>query len=92
MKHILTILAMSFLILSCGNAKVREYKLEIVAEYPHDTGSYTQGLFFQDGQMYESTGQYGLSSFRKVDLKTGAALERMDFNDEYFIEGSVMFE
>lgn len=83
---------MSFLILSCGNAKVKEYKLDVVAEYPHDTGSYTQGLFFQDGQMYESTGQYGLSSFRKVDLETGAALERMDFNDEYFVEGSVMFE
>lgn len=83
---------MSFLILSCGNAKVKEYKLDIVAEYPHDTGSYTQGLFFQDGQMYESTGQYGLSSFMKVDLETGAALERMDFNDEYFVEGSVMFE
>lgn len=83
---------MSFLILSCGNAKVKEYKLDVVAEYPHDTGSYTQGLFFQDGQMYESTGQYGLSSFMKVDLKTGAALERMDFNDEYFVEGSVMFE
>ncbi len=92
MKHILTILAMSFLILSCGNAKVKEYKLDVVAEYPHDTGSYTQGLFFQDGQMYESTGQYGLSSFMKVDLETGAALERMDFNDEYFVEGSVMFE
>lgn len=83
---------MSFLILSCGNAKVKEYKLDVVAEYPHDTGSYTQGLFFQDGQMYESTGQYGLSSFMKVDLETGAALERMDFNDEYFVEGSVMFE
>lgn len=92
MKHVLTILTMSFLILSCGNAKVKEYKLDVVAEYPHDTGSYTQGLFFQDGQMYESTGQYGLSSFMKVDLKTGAALERMDFNDEYFVEGSVMFE
>lgn len=92
MKHVLTILTMSFLILSCGNAKVKEYKLDIVAEYPHDTGSYTQGLFFQDGQMYESTGQYGLSSFMKVDLETGAALERMDFNDEYFVEGSVMFE
>lgn len=92
MKHVLTILAMSFLILSCGNAKVKEYKLDVVAEYPHDTGSYTQGLFFQDGQMYESTGQYGLSSFMKVDLETGAALERMDFNDEYFVEGSVMFE
>lgn len=92
MKHVLTILTMSFLILSCGNAKVKEYKLDVVAEYPHDTGSYTQGLFFQDGQMYESTGQYGLSSFMKVDLETGAALERMDFNDEYFVEGSVMFE
>lgn len=92
MKHVLTILAMSFLILSCGNAKVKEYKLDVVAEYPHDTGSYTQGLFFQDGQMYESTGQYGLSSFMKVDLETGTALERMDFNDEYFVEGSVMFE
>lgn len=92
MKHVLTILAMSFLILSCGNAKVKEYKLDVVAEYPHDTGSYTQGLFFQDGQMYESTGQYGLSSFMKVDFETGAALERMDFNDEYFVEGSVMFE
>lgn len=92
MKHVLTILTMSFLILSCGNAKVKEYKLDVVAEYPHDTGSYTQGLFLQDGQMYESTGQYGLSSFMKVDLETGAALERMDFNDEYFVEGSVMFE
>lgn len=92
MKHVLTILTMSFLILSCGNAKVKEYKLDVVAEYPHDTGSYTQGLFFKDGQMYESTGQYGLSSFMKVDLETGAALERMDFNDEYFVEGSVMFE
>lgn len=92
MKHVLTILTMSFLILSCGNAKVKEYKLDVVAEYPHDTGSYTQGLFFRDGQMYESTGQYGLSSFMKVDLETGAALERMDFNDEYFVEGSVMFE
>ena len=92
MKHVLTILTMSFLILSCGNAKVKEYKLDVVAEYPHDTGSYTQGLFFQDGQMYESTGQYGLSSFMKVDLETGATLERMDFNDEYFVEGSVMFE
>ena len=83
---------MSCLILSCGNAKVKEYRLEVVAEYPHDTESYTQGLFFQDGQMYESTGQYGLSTFRKVDLASGKALERMDFNDEYFIEGSVVFK
>lgn len=80
------------MLLSCGEAKVREYKLDVVAEYPHDVSSYTQGLFFKDGQMYESTGQFGESTFRKVDLETGKAMERMDFSDEYFVEGSVMFE
>lgn len=83
---------MSFILLSCGDAKVKEYRLDIVSEHPHDTDSYTQGLFFEDGQMYESTGQYGLSTFRKVDLQTGKALTRLDFSDEYFVEGSVMFE
>ena len=80
------------MLFSCGEAKVREYKLDVVAEYPHDVTSYTQGLFFKDGQMYESTGQFGLSTFRKVELETGNALERLDFSDEYFVEGSVMFE
>jgi glutaminyl-peptide cyclotransferase len=59
------------MLLSCGEAKVREYKLDVVAEYPHDVSSYTQGLFFKDGQMYESTGQFGESTFRKVELETG---------------------
>ena len=80
------------MLLSCGEAKVREYKLDVVAEYPHDVTSYTQGLFFKDGQLYESTGQFGESTFRKVELESGKALERMDFSDEYFVEGSVMFE
>ena len=40
--------------------------------------------------MYESTGQYGSSTFRKVDLATGNALEKLDFNRKYFVEGSVV--
>ena len=92
MKQFLIVLAMSFMIVSCGNAKVKEYRLEVVAEYPHDTESYTQGLFFRDGQMYESTGQFGQSTFRKVNLDTGAAEEILDFSKEYFVEGSVMFD
>ena len=83
---------MSFCLLSCGEGKVTEYKLEVVAEYPHDTDSYTQGLFFNEGQLYESTGQHGKSTFRKVDLMTGSALKRLDFDKKYFVEGSVMFE
>lgn len=81
----------SLLLLSCTEAKVREYRLEIVAEYPHDTDSYTQGLFFHDGQMYESTGVHGKSTFRKVDMETGEALERLNFDQKYFLEGSVVF-
>ncbi len=89
-KYIFIFVA-SLLLMSCANAKVKEYRLEVVAEYPHDTESYTQGLFFRDGQMYESTGLNGKSSFRKVDLETGEAVERMNFDRKYFIEGSVMF-
>lgn len=74
----------------CGAREIRQYKVEIVKEYPHDVTSYTQGLFFNDGQFYESTGQWGESTFRKVDLKTGKADSRMDFSKKYFVEGSVM--
>jgi glutamine cyclotransferase len=78
--------------ISCGDAPLKEYSLEVVADYPHDVGSYTQGLFFQDGQLYESTGVHGKSTFRKVDLQTGEPLERMDFDKKYFVEGSVMWK
>ena len=88
----LMVLLISLLIaLACTDAGVKEYKLEVVAEYPHDTGSYTQGLFFHDGQMYESTGLHGKSTFRKVDVETGEALEKMNFDKKYFVEGSVIW-
>ena len=83
---------MSFMLISCGDKAVKEYTVEVVAKYPHDTQSYTQGLFFQDGQMYESTGLRGKSTFRKIDLETGKSLKRLDFDKKYFLEGSVMFK
>ena len=75
---------------SCAEGKVRQYKVRVVNQYPHDTGSYTQGLFFKDGKLYESTGQYGESSFRIVDLETGKALRKLVFGRKYFVEGSVV--
>ena len=86
------IFLISLLFASCGDKAVKEYSLEVVAKYPHDTQSYTQGLFFHDGQMYESTGIKGKSTFRKVNLETGEAVRRLDFDKKYFVEGSVMFE
>ena len=75
---------------ACADGKVRQYKLQVVKDYPHDTQSYTQGLFFDGGKFYESTGQYGESTFRIVDLTTGKALRKLDFGKKYFVEGSVM--
>lgn len=91
MKQMLLILMLPFMLISCTEPKVKEYRLEVVAEYPHDTDSYTQGLFFHEGEMYESTGQYGKSTFRKVEIETGKALKRLDFDKKYFVEGSVIF-
>lgn len=68
-----------------GDAPV--YSFEVVATYPHDTKAFTQGLFYQDGVLYESTGQYGESSLRRVDLETGEVLARADLEARYFGEG-----
>ena len=92
MKQIVRIVLASALCLVClgCSARVKQYKLEVVKEYPHDTGAYTQGLFFDEGRFYESTGQFGESSFREVELATGKVLSQMNFQDKYFAEGSVM--
>ena len=90
MKHIISIcICVLCSILSCP-AKVERYKIEVVKAYPHDTGSYTQGLFWHDGSLYESTGLNGKSTFRKVDLRSGQALTKLPFNKKYFVEGSVI--
>lgn len=90
MKHIISIcICVLCSILSCS-AKVERYKIEVVKAYPHDTGSYTQGLFWHDGSLYESTGLNGKSTFRKVDLQSGHALTKLPFNKKYFVEGSVI--
>jgi len=91
MRKLLFVLCFYPMLLSCAGASVREYRLEVVAEYPHDTQSYTQGLFFHDGQMYESTGLRGKSTFRQVDLESGKAMRKLSFDKKYFLEGSVIW-
>ena len=90
MRILFAILIMSVFLGACSDASVRHYRLEVVAEYPHDTGSYTQGLFFHEGQMYETTGLHGKSTLRKVDLNTGEPITKLDFGQKYFVEGSVV--
>ena len=68
--------------------KARRHKVKVLAEYPHDTKSYTQGLFFYDGYMWETTGQKGESCLNMLDYKTGKWKRKWKFNSRYFIEGS----
>ncbi len=65
------------------------YGYRVVHVYPHDTSAYTEGLFYKDGYLYESTGEAGESTVRKVELETGKVLQRHDVPDAYFGEGIV---
>jgi len=72
-------------ILNSNLPKVYSYK--IINVYHHDITSYTQGLEFYNGELYESTGQYNESKLRKVDYKTGDVLKNTNLANEYFGEG-----
>jgi len=74
-----------------SNVSPKVYGYKIINEYPHDITSYTQGLEFHNGELYESTGQYGESKLRKVDYKTGAVLQNIDLTNQYFAEGLTIF-
>ena len=77
---------------ACSQAQVKQYGIKVVKEYPHRTDAYTQGLFFQDGILWETTGQYGESTIRTVDLASGEPTQLKKLNSKYFGEGSVILD
>lgn len=64
----------------------------IISTLPHDRQAFTQGLAIHDGYLYESTGLYGQSSLRKIDLKTGKVLSRIDVAPSFFAEGIAIID
>ena len=64
----------------------------LVNTYPHDDEAFTQGLLFEGGELFESTGLYGESSIRRVALETGAVLQMVDLDPGYFGEGLALWE
>lgn len=63
------------------------YNYEVINEYPHDATAFTQGLEIHNEFFYESTGNYGKSSLRKVKMQTGEILQRVNLDKKYFAEG-----
>ena len=84
-------LALSLLVLvACAaRASVPIYDVDVVHTYPHDVSAYTEGLFYLDGFLYESTGLEGHSTIRKVRIETGAVVKKIDVPAQYFGEGIV---
>jgi len=66
---------------------VREYGYQVVRVYPHDPSSFTQGLEYRDGVLYEGTGNHGQSKVRKVTLDNGQVLLERDIDAVHFGEG-----
>jgi len=73
------------------NQNLTKYTYQVVALYPHDSRAFTQGLIFHEGFLYESTGLYGESSLRKIDLRTGKVLLENKIDEIHFAEGLTLF-
>lgn len=79
------------LILATGpaTAALPIQRAEAVKAYPHDIGAFTEGLFFDRGRLFESTGLEGASSLREVRLSDGRVLRQRDLPATVFGEGIV---
>lgn len=76
---------------ACANVPA-ELEPEVLERLPHDSSAFTQGLLWENGLLYESTGLYGRSSVREVDPATGEVLRVLQLDDSLFGEGLALVE
>ena len=75
-------------VLPCGcEQTTASLGYQILQTYDHDPEAYTQGLVFHDGYLFESTGLYGTSTLRKVEVETGRVIASVAIDSTYFAEG-----
>jgi len=70
----------------------KNLSFRVIHSYPHDSDAYTQGLFYENGWLYESTGQYGRSSLRKVSLLNGEVQQSVNLAGNVFGEGLAVYD
>ena len=108
MRKFATVLLSGVLLASCGGNQVRakrpaapaepkEYTYSVRAVHPHPATSYTQGLQYADGRLWEGTGQHGESVVRKTDLATGKTevmvrLPRSEFGEGITLLGGKLYQ
>lgn len=72
--------------------QIQSCSYEVIKTYPHDSQAFTQGLIYDQGELYESTGIRGQSSLRRVELETGKVLQINRLDDRYFAEGMTLWQ
>jgi len=108
MKRLLFAIFLSIFVMACSSQPKRatsvpqivepvKYTYNIKAVYPHDTNSYTQGLQFVDGVLWEGTGEWGKSVLQKVDLQSGkaevlASLPKSEFGEGITVLGDKVYQ
>ncbi len=95
MKNTVTRLMTLMLLLglsASAMAEVPVYGYRIVSRFPHNITSFTQGLEFHDGFLYEGTGRNGLSTLSKISLEDGTVLQSKRLASRYFGEGISIVE
>jgi glutamine cyclotransferase len=70
----------------------RRIPYKIVNTYPHAPGSFTQGLAYENGFLYEGIGQFGRSCLRKVQIETGKILKEVQLPHDIFGEGITFYK
>jgi glutamine cyclotransferase len=71
-------------------APIQSYK--VLRYFPHNAEAFTQGLVFDEGVLYESTGGEGKSNLRRVDLENGTVLDSLPLPDKDFGEGLTVWK
>ena len=108
MKRLLLIFTLSLFVCACGSQTKRiegapqlvqpvRYTFSVKNVYPHSTASYTQGLQYVDGVLWEGTGEWGESRLQKVDLESGKVevlkeLPRSEFGEGVTVLGDRVYQ
>ena len=63
----------------------------VINSYPHDTAAFTQGLEVYQNSFFESTGLFGRSSLRRVDIQSGKISKSQKMDSLIFAEGLTVY-
>jgi glutamine cyclotransferase len=75
-----------------SNIVPEKYSYRVIKKYPHDQNAYTQGLIYDNGILFESTGLEGKSSLRIVNIGTGQPEKMVALAPQFFGEGIALFK